>query len=423
MKKFLNLLVAALAVFLVTGCSDDDPKMGSLTINLQLPEGINTGAITDARYEIKNVSTGTIETYTDASAIELRQGLYDITFSAHYTMENGAVSMLRGAKTSVEVTSATSSISLPVYANIETDDFVIAEIYFTGSLQPTGTQYAGDKYIVLYNNTDHVLYADGISLFESQFMTVKKYDYTPDLMSTDVTVEALYTVPGNGNDHPVQPGEYYILCDIGMDHKTLNSNSIDLSGANMEWFDESNNPRFPDTDTTVPNMDKWYCYTNTTFSLHNRGFRAYGIARIPVGKDQYLKDYYYEYDYNMVLPTGTYPMSGKGYRIPNTWVVDVVNCSIESEYQWNVTSPALDMGWTYCGHVDQDKTRYFKAVRRKVLYMRENGIPVLQDTNNSTADFNAEVTPSLVEQQQAAVDVNGTKCTTLTWDGVMSKSN
>lgn len=423
MKKFLNLLVAALAVFLVTGCSDDDPKMGSLTINLQLPEGINTGAITDARYEIKNVSTGTIETYTDASAIELRQGLYDITFSAHYTMENGAVSMLRGAKTSVVVTSATSSISLPVYANIETDDFVIAEIYFTGSLQPTGTQYAGDKYIVLYNNTDHVLYADGISLFESQFMTVKKYDYTPDLMSTDVTVEALYTVPGNGNDHPVQPGEYYILCDIGMDHKTLNSNSIDLSGANMEWFDESNNPRFPDTDTSVPNMDKWYCYTNTTFSLHNRGFRAYGIARIPVGKDQYLKDYYYEYDYNMVLPTGTYPMSGKGYRIPNTWVVDVVNCSIESEYQWNVTSPALDMGWTYCGHVDQDKTRYFKAVRRKVLYMRENGIPVLQDTNNSTADFNAEVTPSLVEQQQAAVDVNGTKCTTLTWDGVMSKSN
>ena len=423
MKKFLNLLVAALAVFLVTGCSDDDPKMGSLTINLQLPEGINTGAITDARYEIKNVSTGTIETYTDASAIELRQGLYDITISAHYTKENGAGSRRRGAKTSVEVTSATSSISLPVYANIETDDFVIAEIYFTGSLQPTGTQYAGDKYIVLYNNTDHVLYADGISLFESQFMTVKKYDYTPDLMSTDVTVEALYTVPGNGNDHPVQPGEYYILCDIGMDHKTLNSNSIDLSGANMEWFDESNNPRFPDTDTSVPNMDKWYCYTNTTFSLHNRGFRAYGIARIPVGKDQYLKDYYYEYDYNMVLPTGTYPMSGKGYRIPNTWVVDVVNCSIESEYQWNVTSPALDMGWTYCGHVDQDKTRYFKAVRRKVLYMRENGIPVLQDTNNSTADFNAEVTPSLVEQQQAAVDVNGTKCTTLTWDGVMSKSN
>ena len=62
----------------------------------------------------------------------------------------------------------------------------------------------------------------------------------------------------------------------------------------MEWFDESNNPRFPDTDTSVPNMDKWYCYTNTTFSLHNRGFRAYGIARIPVGKDQYLKDYYWK---------------------------------------------------------------------------------------------------------------------------------
>ena len=123
----------------------------------------------------------------------------------------------------------------------------------------------------------------------------------------------------------------------------------------------------------------------------------------------------------MVLPTGTYPMSGKGYRVPNSWVVDVVNCSVESEYQWNVTSPALDMGWTYCGHVDQDKTRYFKAVRRKVLYLREDGTPVLQDTNNSTADFNAEVTPSEIELQKSAIDVNGTRCSTLTYDGVMPR--
>ena len=58
---------------------------------------------------------------------------------------------------------------------------------------------------------------------------------------------------------------------------------------------------------------------------------------------------------------------------------------------------------------------------RKVLYLREDGTPVLQDTNNSTADFNAEVTPSEIELQKSAIDVNGTKCSTLTYDGVMPR--
>lgn len=415
-------MLAAVTLCFATACSDDEPAPSRLTINLQMPEGIDAASVSDASFKVRNVTNGEESTFTDASGIELRPGLYDLSYTASYVLPNGAKSMLRGAKTSVEVTGATTEISLPVYANIENDDFVIAEIFFTGTLQSTGTQYAGDKYVKLYNNTDHVLYADGITLFESSFMTVSKQEYTPDIMNSDVAVQAVYTVPGSGHDHPVMPGEYFILCDNGMDHRSLCDNSFDLSHADFEWYDESNNPRFPDTDTPVPNLDKWYCYTNTTFSLHNRGFRAFGIARMQVAKEDFLANYTYDYNYTMVLPTGSYPMSGSTYRIPNTWVIDVVNCSVESEYQWNVTSPALDMGWTYCGHVDQDKSRYFKAVRRKVLYLREDGTPVLQDTNNSTADFNAEVTPSEIEMQQSAMDVNGTKCTTLTYDGVMPKN-
>ena len=72
----------------------------------------------------------------------------------------------------------------------------------------------------------------------------------------------------------------------------------------------------------------------------------------------------------------------KGYKIPNKWVLDAVNLCVESEYEWNVTSPALDRGWTYCGKVNSDKTRYGKSVRRKVL----SGI-TLQDTNDSSVDF------------------------------------
>jgi hypothetical protein len=70
--------------------------------------------------------------------------------------------------------------------------------------------------------------------------------------------------------------------------------------------------------------------------------------------------------------------------------------------------------------MDHDKTRYFHSVRRKVLYLKD-GKPVLKDTNNSSEDFNPFVTPSEIENQGTAMDVNGTPCTTRTWDGVMPR--
>ena len=67
---------------------------------------------------------------------------------------------------------------------------------------------------------------------------------------------------------------------------------------------------------------------------------------------------------------------------------------------------------------NSDKTRFFTSVRRKMLYLNENGNPVLKDTNNSTDDFNSRVTPSEIELQGTAINADGTKCTTRTYDGV-----
>jgi hypothetical protein len=310
-------------------------------------------------------------------------------------------------------------VVLNAYNNIESDDLIISEVFFAGTLQTSGNQYYGDDYVKLYNNTDHVIYADGLTFFESKFTTTEKYDYSPDIMNEAMTVQALYTIPGSGNDYPVQPGEYLLLADTGIDHRISNPNSFDLSNADFEWYDVSSNPNSLDIDgPTVTNLDKWYCYTLTYFMLHNRGFKAYGIARIPIDRDTYLKDYYYTYDYEMITAAGTFPMSQSSYRLPNEWIVDVVNCSVESNYAWCVCAPQLDCGWTYCGKINSDKTRFFRSVRRKMLYLNEDGNPVLKDTNNSSADFNPECIPSEIEIQGTAIDFNGTPCTTLTYDGV-----
>ena len=312
-------------------------------------------------------------------------------------------------------------MNITAFENRVADDFVIEEVFFAGTLQPSGNQYYGDDYVKIYNNTDHVLYADGLTLLESKFVTTEKFDYYPDIMNEYMTVQALYTIPGSGTDHPVQPGQSLLIADTGIDHRVANPNSFDLSGADFEWYDLSTKPAHMDIDSpTVPNLDRWYCYTLSFFVLHNRGFRAWALARIPMPKEQFLQQNLYRYNYVIVVPAGTYPMSQSAYKVRNEWIVDAVNCSVEAARAWNVTAPSLDRGWTHCGTMDHDKTRYFHSVRRKMLYVRD-GRAVLQDTNNSSDDFNAQCTPSEIERQSTAIDVDGTPCTQLTWDGVNPK--
>jgi len=410
-------------VALLSACDDkldDSLTYYQPTIEVIMPDGLDTATIVSEQFEVKDVSTGRKVTYSAREDIQLKTGLYDISYSAT-VQQGGQTRHVTGYQQSIEISASSQTATIEAFESIVNDDFVIEEIFFTGTLQSSGNQYYGDDYVKLYNNTDHVLYADGITFLESKFVTTMKFNYTPDIMNDAMTVQALYTVPGSGTDHPVQPGESFIIADTGIDHRVANPNSFDLSNADYEWYDVSTKPAHMDIDSpTVPNLDKWYCYTLSFFVLHNRGFRAWAIARIPIDKEEYLANYMYKYNYVIVVPAGSYPMSQTAFKVPNEWIVDAVNCSVEAEYVWNVTSPALDRGWTYCGTMDHDKTRYFHSVRRKMLYLKD-GHPYLKDTNNSTEDFNGYCIPSLIEEQGTAIDVNGTPCTQRTWDGVQPK--
>ena len=422
--RTLLIAIATFATALLTSCDEhlEAPDSGA-AVTLQLnwgdteqPDNISDGIVT-----FKNINTGQVTTFAlDTESISVAPGLYDISLTATAALPNGGVAEVKAFRQSVTIAAGDNAVELSPFCTINSDDFIISEIFFTGTLQPSGNQYYGDDYIKIYNNTDHVLYADGLTIFESKFTTTQKFEYSPDIMSEAMTVHALYTVPGSGKEHPVNPGEYLLIADTGIDHTVINPNSFDLSSADFEWYDVSTKPAHTDIDSpTVPNLDKWYCYTLSFFVLHNRGFRAYGIARIPVDKDEYLKDYWYTYDYTIVVPAGTFPTSQSASQLPHTWIVDVVNCSVAAEYEWNVSDPSLDMGWTNCGTIDHDKTRYFHAVRRKLAGFSATGTPIFQDTNNSTEDFNAMVTPSEIERQGTAKDINGTPCTVQTYDGVV----
>src|SRR5574344_270326 len=278
----MALLLCAISL-IVTSCSKDDavPDV-NYVVKLDMPINVNTPVLKNGTATLTNVQNGStyaISNFTLSGTqyigtVTVPQGSYNVSVTGNITYQLDGTevnSEVKAESSNVAIAeqTATSTMSLTTY-NAQ-QGFVISEIFFTGSLTPEGKQYSGDQYFKITNNSSETLYADGIALLESSFLTVSKYDYTPDLMSQAMTVDAIYCIPGTGKEHPVLPGKSLIIALNAINHKEANSKSIDLSKADFEFYDESSNSRFLDTDNTnVPNLDKWYCYTATYFGLHNR---------------------------------------------------------------------------------------------------------------------------------------------------------
>ncbi len=399
--KMKNQLAAALflaATLGFTACSDDDEiSMSTVGITTTIETTIEGMQLTEGTYTFKNVNTSaTTEIAYPAQSIELADGLYNVTFigKGTYSQDGTAIEVnVQGVQQNVTVSGGSCTLDMTVYVlNTGDPDFVIAEIFLPGTYNEAGKQYNGDQYVRIYNNSDQVLYADGLVFMESQFTTTQKYQSVePDIMNEAIAVQSVVVVPGSGTDYPVQPGESFIICDNAINHKEANPNSIDLSNASFEWYIESTQ----DVDNPdVPNMDIYYCYTKTIWILNKQGNKAYAIGRLPkdVTKEQYIADYTYDYTY--VLQNGTVSKPQSKYKFPNEWVIDAVNIGSVNEWQWNVTSVELDMGHTYIGENNTIAENIGKCVMRKTAYM-DGEREVLQDTNNSTVDFTPATTPSL----------------------------
>lgn len=272
------------------------------------------------------------------------------------------------------------------------DGFVLAEIFFAGTETPEGKRYIGDKYFVVFNNSADTLAADGLILVEADLNSVQKYDLGDhDFRDRYFAIDAMYRIPGEGSTNLVAPGQALLIADNAMDHTAANANSFDLSTADFEWYDVSSSAGATDVDNPdVPNLDKLYCYTQTIWVPHNQGHKSFGLARFPEGltAEQYFAtdSLYVKYDYEVVTSAGTFSQSRKSYMIPNEWIVDMVNMAPSETFQWLTSSDKLDAGYAYVAPTGSDVTRFGKAVRRKTK-VTLNGVQTLQDTNNSSDDF------------------------------------
>lgn len=285
------------------------------------------------------------------------------------------------------------------WRNIEPGELLIEEIFFASTVLPaTGKpdKFKGDQYFRLTNNSDETLYADGLMIMEAKYPTLVNYEFTEPIKDKFCGVGTVYCIPGSGTDVPVEPGKSLIIANNAQNHKATNENSIDLSAADFEWFDNSTVSSVQDIDNPdVPNLDIWFTYTNSIWILHIQGAQGCAIALPPasVDKTKFLTDYSWTGDYVNHTQAGDFPMSiSKAYKVPNEWMLDAVNLSVlEGGFSLSFDS-SLDAGFTYCSEKKNDDTKYGKSVRRHRL---DSG--KLADTNNSTNDFTPRATPSLME--------------------------
>lgn len=408
MKKHKLMAIAiatATACMSFMSCSDNnqDPAESSVELSYTLPASLNGATVSNAKVTFSDINTGRSQTFDltgSAATVTVADGLYDVELSGEIAYAvNGATvtSHLRAMQNNVTISGGKATIALSADAVSAKSGFVLAEIAVSGTLTPDGDTYDSDKYFRIYNNSDQTLYADGLTIFESAFTNDDPEEYNPDLRGSALTVNVAYMIPGNGHEHPVEPGQSLLLVDVGANHAKTNANSYDLSKADFEWYDEDEYGE--DTDTDVPNLIKIittdeYGESVGLWAPHSRGVKTYAIGYLgdeanPVSVSDFLTKYKYTYTYKFSSGEYNFDMDGIAYMVPNAWIADCVNMRPQhTEKSWLCSASSLDAGFAYNSSLEYDENRYGKAVRRKW----NSSTKKLVDTNNSTTDFESMVT-------------------------------
>lgn len=429
MKKLLSIAFLAAAL---TACKKDkSPDIAPVDLGVNVSYGLSTSTYTlplnDIKVKLTNINTGNVsEASTDAdgkvSFKQISAGTYDI--DAVLEIDAATYSQLTGTVTQQNVTFNASIKNTQINAgsNDQLDlklitgksgDWVIKQVYYAGSDNANGAIFR-DQFVEIYNNTDQVMYAD--SLYFSQlegralpttsgyyWQANDQYDWSKSVgmpSNIDANNDYVYTsvilmVPGNGKQHPVQPGESIVIAQTALNHKspfTGNNGStisvkdpsltVDLSAADFETYYGNLpgvSPLASDIDNpNVPNMEVIQ-YTGRDMVLDANGRESYVIFKVD-GPDvvKNLPSYYAP----LIATPGT--SAKKSFQLPISYIIDGVDVqpNLPANRIPKKLNAQIDAGTTFV-----PKGRYTSQSIIRKTEKTVAGRRILKDTNNSTEDF------------------------------------
>lgn len=398
MKRFRYIWMILIPMLAVS-CIDDDDVAGvddiTVSFNNQWPEGVAEETITSAEITFHELNSGQKVKLnpigSDLGSLPL--GVYDyegmVKASCPVGDETGSV-----IEKTLRVSGSSLTVSSPVAIRLEWfysnpgGTLVFSEIYAAGSPNATATGGLRDSYFRIYNNTSETIYADGLGIVESTFVNSRTNAFeilTPaNDRQVNFTVGTVWVIPGSGTDVPILPGQSIKIADQAIDWGAQVAGALDHTDADFEWYDDN----AMDTDNpSVPNLEKWYCYSNTIWIMSNQCNRSYALVRFPEGTsaESYLADWHGAFDYISII--GTQMTNNNAYLIPNSWIVDGVNLGNSESYVYGALGNSVDISFASISDIDKDANRFGRVFRRKTATVDADGVALLQDTNDSAADF------------------------------------
>ncbi len=390
--KILSVLAFIGVIALFTSCRPNEPEVleSSVKIHLTKPESAVIEDINTIKVEFVHQTTmlrtlGTVSSENLVTA-KLEQGVYNVSVTAKAKVSVEDVNgqfieqdvTLRGVANALSISGVDFSHTIDLFINYESNAWVFKEIYFAGSSKPEGGSYFQDKYFEIYNNTNQILYADGLCLTEADHTNALSPNAYQDIIDEYYWAYVVYQIPGDGTTYPVEPGKSIIIADIGKNHSLENPNAADMSIADFEWYDE----HALDVDVPeVPNMYRAFCGSASIYTPHSRGYKAWAI--FDPKKD--IQEFLNENSVDVTTPSGIVVTR---IKVPNANVVDAVEAGDASVFGAKAISTTLDVSFADVGS-DTDALKN-KVIRRKVKET-DNGRVIYLDTNNSENDFEVNV--------------------------------
>ncbi len=400
-----TFMVCALVAPVMVSCSDDE---ATPTYKVEVTDILPNGYVLQSiNATFTEINTGVVTTSTNLSDLHLAAGTYNIEATAT-VIETGSKAAagektMRAVAQNVVITENTKSINLDWFFYNPSNSLVLSEIFVAGSLNATGSSTLSDAFFCVYNNTDEIIYADGLALCESYYNNHSSYkdatitmdnnsnSYTPE---TALVTGAVYVIPGNGTDVPILPGKSIKIVDQAINWAEDVPHAQNHTNADFEWYDEVTTGSTRDTDNPdVPNLNKWFCYSNTVWPAAKQCNRSYAIVRFPAGMTSDTFNSEYACTFTYTGSTGK-PMTQKDRRaIPNEWILDGVNLASKNKMQSLQLGSAVDM--SYYNVVDNYNSlpdvAYHNFVRRQAGISPAGNI-ILQDTDDSANDFETKLT-------------------------------
>lgn len=393
MKKILFLL-PLMALLFLNACSDSEDEVAqnfNVTVTLTAGDGITLANINDLEVTAVNLTTSKEQTATPSNgsvSFSLPTGRYDFRATGIYEGSD-----VNGVANNVSV-AADQTVPLTVSYAAANSTLIFKEVYFSG----VKDYYFKDGFYEIYNNSDVVQYLDGVILgIVDEGLPVNTYDPTNSIWVDangnllDRYPMANYTMyfPGNGTEHPLQPGKSVVVAAYPIDHSSRelgdsdSPSPVNLSRADWDIFCGP----YSTIDIDVPNIP------NLDYAFHTFGIefmpttsgQALILAKLPNG--QKVADFVANADNFMTAPGKTQDH----LMIPSDYVIDgieIVRAPVNERYKNLLPKTDMGMAWVDGSNNGSlaDASYSGKSLRRKVASV-ENGITKFKDTNNSSVDF------------------------------------